>query len=128
MSGSYRTVNFGLRTAKHIERKMMAEALLRLDRVVPLNSYKYVGFGAIFYADFLLFHRLLGITSMLSIEEKISHEERFRFNLPLGCIDLDFRHSNEALPNLDWQGPAIVWLDYDEQLTDSVFADLETVA
>src|SRR5579862_9115471 len=128
MSGSYRAVHFGLRTAKHIERKMMAEALLRLDRGVPLNNYKYIGFGAIFYIDFLLFHRLLGITSMLSIEQKASHQERFRFNLPLGIIELDFRHSNEVLPSLNWHNPAIVWLDYDEQLIDPVFADIETVA
>jgi hypothetical protein len=128
MSGSYRAINFSLRSAKNIERKMMAEALLRLDRIAPLNNYRYVGFGAIFYTDFLLFHRLLGITSMLSIEQKVSDEDRFRFNLPLGCIDLDLRHSNQALPTLDWSDPTIIWLDYDEQLTDPVFADIETVA
>lgn len=128
MSGSYRAVNFSLRTAKNIERKMIAEALLRLDRLAPLESYRYIGFGSIFYADFLLFHRLLGISSMLSIEEKASQEERFRFNLPLGCIELDFRHSNQVLPTVSWQNPAIVWLDYDSQLRDHVFADIETVA
>jgi hypothetical protein len=127
MSPSYREVNFNLRAAKSIERKMIAETLLRLDRLVPLNSYRYVGFGSIFFADFLIFHRTLGITSMLSIEADATHEERFRFNLPLGCVDLDFRHSNRALPTLDWSEHAIVWLDYDSQLDIPVLADIEAV-
>ena len=128
MSPSYREVNFNLRAAKSIERKMIAEALLRLDRLAPLNSYRYIGFGSIFFADFLIFHRMLGITSMLSIEEQAANEERFRFNLPLGCVDLDFRHSNQALPTLDWSEHNIAWLDYDSQLDISILGDVEAVA
>lgn len=128
MSPSYREVNFSLRAAKSIERKMIAETLLRLDRLAPLSSYRYVGFGSIFFADFLVFHRRLGITSMLSIEEQAVHEERFKFNLPLGCVDLDFRHSNQALPSLDWSVRNIVWLDYDSQLDIPALGDVEAVA
>jgi hypothetical protein len=128
MSPSYREVNFNLRAAKSIERKMIAETLLRLDRLAPLNSYRYVGFGSIFFADFLVLHRMLGITSMLSIEEQTANAERFRFNLPLGCVDLDFRHSSQALPTLDWSGHTIVWLDYDLQLDSLILGDVETVA
>lgn len=128
MSPSYREVNFSVRAAKSIERKMIAETLLRLDRLAPLNSYRYVGFGSIFFADFLIFHRTLGITSMLSIEKQAINEERFRFNLPLGCVDLDFRPSNQALPSLDWSRSSIVWLDYDSQLDIAVLGDVEAVA
>ncbi len=128
MSPSYRAVNYGVRAAKSIERKLIAEALLRLDRLSPIEAYRYIGFGSVFFTDFLLFHRVLGISAMTNIEEHMQDEERFRFNVPLGAIDLRFGHSNQLLPKLNWSATTIVWLDYDGQLDAAVLADVETVA
>lgn len=127
MSASYRQVNYGSRAAKSIERKLIAQTLMRLERFRPLDDYCYIGLGSIFYADFLLFHRVLGIRSMVSIEEDVAAAERFEFNLPLKCIDLRMDHSASVLPTLDWSVPCIVWLDYDGELDSGVLADIETV-
>jgi hypothetical protein len=127
MSPSYRQVHYGTRAAKSIERKMIASALLRLDRFHRLEQYRYVGFGSIFFTDFLLFHRVLGLESMISIEEQVQDEDRFRFNLPLKCLDLVFGHSSQILPTLDFGLPSIIWLDYDTELDGQVLSDVETV-
>lgn len=63
-----RPVNYRLRPAKNIERKMMGEVFGRLSAVEPLKAYQYVGFGAEFFSDFALYHQTLGIADMSSIE------------------------------------------------------------
>lgn len=128
MVASYNLVNFALRPAKYVERRMIIDTLRRLQGVAAPHAYRYVGFGSIYFADFLLVHRELGISSMVSIEVEEGDEERFNFNLPLQCIDLRFGHSNDVLPDLDWSERTIVWLDYDRSLEVAHLADIETVA
>ncbi len=106
---------------------MIFDALLRLDRIRPLPDYTYIGFGGIFFTDFLLAHRYLGLTSLISVEEQASNVERFRFNRPLACIDVRPGHSRQVLPGLDWASPAIVWLDYDSTIDGDSIADVEHV-
>ena len=69
MAGSYRMVNYALRPAKAIERQMMGEALRRLHPFQRVEAYRYVGFGSIYFSDFQLVHRTLGLNSMISIEK-----------------------------------------------------------
>lgn len=112
---------------------MIVEVLQRLDRLPPrLGSYRYVGFGGIFYTDFLLAHRHLGMTAMTSIE-KSGITERFTFNRPLSCIDLQFGPSSNILPSVlgdlrRSRTPAIFWLDYDGPISTTVTADASLVA
>ncbi len=124
---SYKQVNFALRPAKYVERRMIVDALRRLHSVAAPHTYRYVGFGSIYFTDFLMVHRELGISSMVSIEVEAEDEDRFTFNLPLRCIDLRFGHSNDVLPVLDWTERSIVWLDYDRSLETGHLADIETV-
>lgn len=130
--GSTRTVNYSVRASKHVERQMIVEVLQRLDRLPPrLDAYRYVGFGGIFFADFLLAHRHLGLTAMTSIEK--SRTDRFSFNRPLSCIDLRFGASSDVLPVVlgdlrRAQAPGIVWLDYDGSISATVTADAALVA
>ena len=49
MPGSFTKVNYALRPAKSIERKMMAEAVRRLSPVIATEDYAYVGFGSPFF-------------------------------------------------------------------------------
>jgi hypothetical protein len=125
---SYNLVNFALRPAKYVERRMIVDTLRRLQGVAAPHAYRYVGFGSIYFADFLLVHRELGINSMVSIEVEEGDEDRFTFNLPLQCIELRFGHSNDILPDLEWSERTIVWLDYDRSLEVAHLADIETVA
>jgi hypothetical protein len=125
---SYNLVNFALRPAKYVERRMIVDTLRRLQGVVAPHTYRYVGFGSVYFTDFLLMHRELGIHSMVSIEVEEGDEDRFKFNVPLKCVDLKFGHSNDVLPELDWSERSIVWLDYDRSLETAFLADVETVA
>ena len=121
---SYRKFNYRVRPAKSIERKMLCETLLRLSFFEPIENYRYIGFGSTTFADFILFHKTLGIKDMISIEKRETDKARFEFNKPFDCIDMRYGDSNEVLPSLAWETKTIVWLDYDGFLTDSVLQDV----
>lgn len=125
---SYERIPYALRPAKAIERRMLCDVFRRLYPFQPITEYGYVGFGSIYFTDFQLIHRDLGITELISIERECENEERFRLNLPFGCIDIRFSESKEVLPNLDWSKRRIVWLDYDGHLDQDALGDIGTVA
>lgn len=125
---SYERINYSLRPAKAIERKMMCEAFRRLTPFGSVHTYRYVGFGSAYFSDFALFHRALGIHDMVSVEKDEANESRFVANRPFKCIRLEFGHSNDVLPRLNWDVRTIAWLDYDGRLTESVLRDVELVA
>lgn len=121
---SYEAINYTIRPAKSIERKMLVESFRLLTPFAPLEEYAYVGFGSTFFADFSLIHRHLGITDLISIEQDVERRGRFEFNKPLKCIRLDMRPSTQVLPELCWEKKTILWLDYDGKLSDGVLADI----
>jgi hypothetical protein len=125
---SYEEINYTLRPAKCVERKMMCEAFRRLSKFAAVETYRYVGFGSVYFADFSLVHRQLGISDMISIEKDVEKENRFVFNQPFRCITLEFGHSSEVLPKLDWDIRSIVWLDYDCPLSRDVLDDIRMVS
>src|SRR3990172_5776474 len=104
-------MDYRLRPAKHVVRKLLAESFLRFDRLVPLEAYRYVGFGGLFFEDFVLFHRLFGFADMVSIEVRTDSKDRFEKNRPFGIVKLKFGRSDDVLPTLDWSQPVISWLD-----------------
>lgn len=123
------SINYALRPAKSVERKMMCETLRELRAFHPLSAYRYVGFGSAFFTDFILFHRSLGLTDMVSIEHYVAARERVEWNVPYKCIRVVFGDSNRVLPDperLGWEKPVIVWLDYDYTLDHTVLADVDT--
>jgi hypothetical protein len=124
MPASSTKIDYTIRPAKHVERKMIAEALQRLAEFGSLESYRYIGFGAAYFRDFSLFHRQLGLTNMIDVEADTDHEERYRFNRPFSCIDIHFGWSSEVLPKLPWNMRSILWLDYDYALNASVLDDV----
>jgi len=123
--GSWRKINYDLRPAKNIERKMLSEAFRCLTSFGSMSSYRYVGFGSQFFSDFRLFHRSLGITRMISIEGDREVEQRCDFNRPYGCIRLRFGMATSVLPMLEWNQKTILWLDYDVHLDPEVLADVK---
>lgn len=125
MSSTYERVNYRLRPAKHIERKMLVEAFRNLSEFGMLSSYRYIGFGSIYFSDFSLIHKALGITNMISIEKDANVSERFLFNRPFNCIDIQFGYSTGILEKLSWDQRTILWLDYDGTLKPEVFTDIQ---
>lgn len=124
---SFRKVNYSLRPAKHAHRRMMSEVLSCLYPFQPVRQYQYVGFGSLWFEDFKLFHRALGIKRMISLERSGAHE-RFLANRPFQSVDILFGESNARLQDIDWKSPSVLWLDYDVALSKSVLLDLETAA
>jgi len=124
---SYRKINYALRPAKNVERKMMADVLKNVDRLAPLREYQYVGFGSIFFADYRLFHRTFGMDKMVSIEGYENDGKRVEFNRPYDCIDVRMGMSFDVLPHLDWKQRSIVWLDYDHEIALHVLQDVDLV-
>lgn len=123
---SYLRVDYGVRPAKHIERLMMTEAFHRLGTFAPIDEYGYVGFGAIYFRDFQLMRKRLGITRLDNIEYA-TDRARFVFNQPFRDMRMHFDSSSNVLPTLNWRRRAIVWLDYDAKISDSMLVDLDVV-
>lgn len=126
MSTSYEKINYNLRPAKSIERKMLCEAFRKLSNFSDLTKYRYVGFGSTFFTDFSLIHKSLGLTDLISIEKEDKDKSRFEFNCPYKCISLCFGDSNDVLPTISWAKKTILWLDYDYSLKDSMLTDVGT--
>ena len=142
---SYRTVNYLLRLKKQIERKIIVDILKKLDKHATINieEYVYFGLGSIYFADFSLFHRFLGIKDMISLElppgaiQDQSQPRRFFFNRPYKFIELEFMFSTELLKRkkykkFDWEKQFELALDgerareyHDETLPQDVFKEAE---
>ncbi|HBO8844797.1 TPA: O-methyltransferase [Pseudomonas aeruginosa] len=127
MSASFRKIDYSLRPAKYAERKMLVEVLRRLAAYQPVEDYSYVGFGSVWFSDFTLFHRALGIRDMVSIEKAENARDRIEANKPFQ-IRVEYASSSTALPRIDWAKRTIVWLDYDEPLLPSMLQDVRIVA
>jgi len=124
---SYRKINYALRPAKNIERKMLLEAFRKLSFIDNLSNYRYIGFGSTYFTDFELFHRELNIINMISIEKDEGSRPRFEFNRPYSHVKIEFGNSNDILPRLEYKQKDIIWLDYDGQLNKSTLDDIDTV-
>lgn len=123
---SFRKINYSLRPAKHAERRMLGEVFRRLSHFDLLEEYVYVGFGSLWFTDFVLYHKTLGIRDMISIEQS-GAKDRFEANKPFN-ITMMFHASKVALQKLDWARRQIVWLDYDGKLSPDMLIDVRTLA
>jgi hypothetical protein len=108
---------------------MIVESLVGLDRLHACESLRYIGFGSLYFTDFLLVHRQLAVSKMISIEKDDAPHQRRRFELnrPFGSLEVLYGRASTVLPTLDWSMPGICWLDYDGHLDDEVLGDVETV-
>ena len=125
---SFQQFDYRVRRNKSAERRMLSEAFRCLSFFEPIENYRYIGFGSTTFADFTLFHKALNIKDMISIEKRKEFENRFEFNKPFHCVQMEYGDSNEVLPNLSWDKRTIVWLDYDGRLTGSVLKDVAFIS
>ncbi len=128
MSASFRNIDYSLRPAKYAERKMLSEIFRRLRPFDAVENYAYVGFGSLWFSDFALFHRALGIRDMTSIERVKTAKARIDANRPYSAIKMEYEESAVVLPQLDWSKKSFVWLDYDDPITNDMILDVQAVA
>lgn len=124
---SFKKVNYYLRPNKQVERKIMIDILQNCrNEIKGISNYCYVGMGSIYYYDFILMHKMLGINTLKSIDDKTS-VKRFKFNKPYEFVDFENCLTTDYLIKHDWdKSKTIVWLDYDEKFdkADYVPSDL----
>lgn len=127
MSRSFDRIDYTLRPAKYVERRMLRDVFRRVAAFDAPETYVYVGFGSVWFADFILFHRALGVRDMISIESSVKAKQRVTDNAPF-AIDLRFARSERVLPGLDWSRRQFIWLDYDDAITPNKLIDADIVA
>lgn len=129
---NFERINYSLRPAKHIERKMFCETFARLSILDNIKNYRYIGMGSAYFSDFSLFHKTLGLNKLVSIEGASDNKskQRINFNKPFACVDVKFGWTTKVLPRLPWgkwNEKSIVWLDYIDKLKEFMFNDINTV-
>lgn len=120
-------VNYLVRPAKQVERKLIIEALQCLRRRFTIENYQYIGMGSFFYVDYYMFHKYLGIKKMISMEKDEDNIGRYEFNKPYSFIKLIAGISTEILPTLDWKKNMFIWLDYDSKMSLGIIDDIQIV-
>ena len=129
---SFNVINYSIRPSKSIQRQIVFECLERLNPVLGLGGSIYLGFGSVWFTDFVLAHNRIGVNRMVSIECDDIGYRRASFNRPYSVVDVHHGHSNAILPELlDDERlrdrPWIVWLDYDFELNKSIVEDLRNL-
>ena len=127
MSGSFKKIDYSIRPAKYAERRMLRDIFRRVGPFALPENYVYAGFGSVWFSDFILFHRSLGVKDMVSIEGSRAAQQRIIDNAPFR-IQLDFARSGPALQRLDWAKRHFLWLDYDDPISREILRDIRYVA
>lgn len=126
---SYLKVHYELRPAKQVERRMLIDAFQLLAQSgFPIRDYQYTGMGSIYFVDFILVHRLLGINRMLSVEYSSSIQNRVEFNKPFASVETKFAPIGDVIPTLSRDLHHILWLDYDSVIQNSHLQDISLAA
>lgn len=115
---SFDTINYSLRPSKGIQRQLIFEGVRQLQSQLDLEKLAYIGFGSIWFSDFIAAHKILKIDDMVSIEGNEVGYQRALFNVPFATIRVMNGLSNEVLPtllddHLISNRPWLIWLDYD---------------
>lgn len=129
---SFDSVNYSLRPSKSVQRGLVFEGLRTLSGAVGLNDAAYIGFGSIWFTDFVMAHKVLNIDDMVSIEADEIGFRRAVFNKAYRTIIMMNGLSQEKLPEIllipgYLARPWIVWLDYDSALNEGVVQDFQWV-
>jgi len=109
---SFDSVNYLIRPNKSVERKLIFDTLFHLNKTFDIASYTYIGMGSMWFIDFVMAHRKIGISKLISFEHP-DHSNRAKFNCPYKAIEVRGETVSEGIKSLDWQENTIVWLDYD---------------
>ncbi len=129
LSESYLGVNYALRPAKQVERRMLIDAFQILGFAgFPIREYQYTGFGSVWFVDFILLHKILGIQRLVSVEGAEGVARRVVYNQPFRCVDVVVDMSYNVIPLLSRGLKHILWLDYDSRLVSMHLNDVRMAA
>lgn len=129
---SFDSINYSLRPSKSIQRYIVFEGARRLQAHLDWDNIVYVGLGSIWFTDFTMAHKVLGIDSMVSIEASEIGFHRAVFNAPYATVRVKRGYTNEILPELFVDPeisahPWLVWLDYDGAFDETCASDIRSV-
>ena len=129
---SFDVVNYSLRPSKSIQRQLVFEGVRRLQTHVNLAGMAYIGFGSVWFTDFTLAHKALGIRDMVSIEKDEIGHRRAVFNAPYATVRVSAGTAREVLPDLYRDAslnsrPWLAWLDYDYEFDEAVSDDVRSI-
>lgn len=126
---SHQKVHYEFRPAKQVERRMLLHALNSLRDVgYPISSYEYTGLGSIYFIDFVLFHRYLGLTKLTSVEGDVEVKRRVDFNCPYELIKVVHDDMSAQIARLSNERRHIIWLDFDSLLTRELLDAVQLAA
>lgn len=126
---SFDQVNYALRPSKTIERLLAFEGVRQLMQVVDLDEIIYVGFGSIWFVDYYLAHKSLGIRDSVSIEADSIGFNRAKFNAPFSTCEVFKGYSADVVPKLLARTkyasrPWCLWLDFDYELRPDMLEEM----
>lgn len=129
---SFSIVNYSLRPSKSIQRQIVFDGVSKLSAHLNLDRMMYVGFGSIWFTDFVMAHKLLGINDMVSMETDEVGFLRAKFNSPYATVRVIHGLSSDVLPQLYQDNalrarPWMVWLDYDREFDDTLKIDIKSI-
>jgi len=126
---SYEKVHYEFRPAKQVERWMLLNAFQELRNCgYAISNYEYTGLGSIYFVDFALFHRYLGLTRMTSVEGDADITDRVDFNCPYKLIKVVHDDISAQISRLSTERRHILWLDFDSILTKELLGTVQLAA
>ena len=129
---SFNVVNYSIRPSKTIQRQIVFEGVRELQTSLGLQEMVYIGLGSIWFTDFILAHKFLGIDDMISIEKSEIGHRRATFNAPFATVRVLHGTSLNLLPELCRdelirERPWIIWLDFDGAFDEDHRDDIRSV-
>jgi len=126
---SFEAINYSLRPNKNVERKLIARILHAISKSPRFDwrEYRYLGLGSMWFVDFIMMHKSIGIGDLVTIEKEHSRARRVAFNVPFSCVQVKIGMSTSVIRELPWDKRTIAWLDYDDQLRSYMFDDLNEI-
>lgn len=105
--------DYHLRPNKAVDRLIFLDAVQHLDRLHPLESYTYYGFGGPYLEDFRLIYERHPAIRTVSIEQNLEVVKRQRFHRPCKTLRLENTDLRSFVGTFDPEDRrGIFWLDY----------------
>ena len=128
---SFDSINYSLRPSKSIQRQLVFDGVRILQGHLDLDALIYIGFGSIWFSDFVMAHKLLAVNKMISIEASEIGYRRAVYNAPYKIVRVEPGFSYDVLPKFfadeTLAHPWMIWLDFDYELNESARDDIRSV-
>ena len=108
---------YPLRVGTSIDRALFIDLLLRLERILPVSGYTYIGLAGPFLTDFHALVRTVGFERLISLEadESVLARQRRHCGFDAGTIQLSNADSSQFIDAFDrtsFECGVCCWLDY----------------